>query len=176
MKKDCLNCGKYLDTYERALNHYYLGRIHQCYGPIENLNADEECKDYVSKEEPFKLEYGGIRYWKKEDDGNIYPYHFEEGGHLYEIWFYRGWHEALKTISKIKKECSTCYYKSKHLVTQCIKNELCEKYEINYLLYFDRTFYGHLCDCCSKEELCDKNKDLIYNCKEFIYNDKKLLF
>lgn len=169
---NCRTCGKWLDSYERALNHYYLGRINLCYGD-KDIDVDKECKDYVHAGQQFKYDYGGIQHWKKEDDGNIYPSTFGPEGYLYDVWFRRGFEAAQKLLTdpNFKKSCNNCYKSNPHLVGHCKNTELCDEWTVDYLRSFDKVFYGHLCDYCKLKGCSNvptfKYGDLVWNCDSF---------
>jgi hypothetical protein len=163
---DCKTCGRWLDSYERADNHYWLGRIYTCYG--DNFDPNLPCDEYVNAKDQFTYEFSAIRTWRKESDGNIYPSTYGPEGNLYDAWFRYGFYAATRLLNdpNFKKECSNCARSNPHIVNKCKENTLCDKYEIDYLRSFDKRFYGHLCDCC-KNDCKSKEDKLIWECKNF---------
>jgi hypothetical protein len=163
----CKSCGKWLDSHEKAIWHYYLGRPCDCFGePSEEVS---ECENYVPNTEQYSYEYGGIQTWKKESDGNIYPSTFGPEGYLYETWFRQGFSAAIKILSdpNFKKECTNCEYSNPHIINKCEKTELCDKYQLDYLKSFDKSFYGHLCKKCTVKDCNKTSTDLVWECDLF---------
>jgi hypothetical protein len=175
---DCITCGKFLDSFKKAREHYYLGRPCNCYGTPEK--NDDPCNEYVDTNEQYHYDYGSISTWKKSEDGNIYPSTFGPEGNLYSSWFNKGFFAAAKLLfnKKFEKSCSNCHLSSQHIINRCEKTIICDKWELDYLQFFDKEFYGHLCDYCIAQcnETIKKeargNMNLIWECDSFVSKDE----
>jgi hypothetical protein len=168
-KKSCLKCSRITENYDEMLRYYYLGRPCNCIPAMFDKEHNPEgytpesyarqCNKYTT-EKIFEEDYGSIKHWLRQSDGEIVPW---DKTYIRHIWFERGFYAAIKALGGIplsfEKKCSNCEHSNKHIVNRCEKTEVCERWAIDRIRAFDNRFYGNLCDDCIVEH-CDKRRGI----------------
>jgi len=126
-------------------------------GPEETA---AECKGYTTTKKLFGWgphDCGAVAHWLKTESGEIIPWDPQAD---YNTWFRYGFYMAIKALGGVpdsfEKKCTNCHLSNKHFVNACEKNELCDKWELDYQRAYDYRYYGNLCDSCEIAKDCEE--------------------